>query len=77
MTAKERQEHAFDISNTYVAKISPEETDIMNEIQGLPIQDIITIYSNANYALEEGMFVEINKETLNAGDESAIRFKTQ
>ena len=74
MVTKEMEEHAFDISSKYVPRISPDQTEVMDEIQGLPLQDIITIYSNACYALEKGMFAGISNDALHSGEESAVRF---
>lgn len=74
MTKEERKEHAFEISNEYVAKISPDDTEIMREIENLPIQDVITIHSNAKYALKENMFFGISEKALEAGEEPAVRF---
>ena len=74
MTKEERTAHANDISNQYVSRISPDKTDVMTEISKLPIQDIITIYSNAWYALKEGMFADVNMDALKAGEPQAQRY---
>ena len=74
MTKEERKEHALSVSNEYVAKISPDDTEIMREIENLPIQDVITIHSNAKYALKENMFFGISEKALKAGEEPAVRF---
>ncbi len=74
MFEKDSTKHAHDISNKYVYRISPDNTDVMQEIKGLPIQDIITIHSNALYALEKGFFSGVNMDALNAGEEHAKRF---
>ncbi|MCR4803750.1 MAG: SseB family protein [Lachnospiraceae bacterium] len=74
MTKEERTIHANDISDRYVPRISPDDTDIMAEIKELSIQDIITIYSNACYALEKGMFAGVNMDALNAGEPHAKRY---
>lgn len=55
MTTEERTTHAKEISDKYVPRISPDNTEIMSEIKELPIQDIITIHSNAEYALNKGL----------------------
>ena len=74
MVTKERKEHGEDISNQYVSRISPEHTEIMDEIKRLPIQDIITIYSNAEWAFEKGLYHGISKDALEQGAPDAKRF---
>ena len=74
MTREERTQHAHAISDRYVPRISPDETETMKEIKKLPIQDIITIHSNACYAVEKGLFVGISKDTLKKKDAHAVRF---
>ncbi len=74
MTKEERTFHANDISNQYVHRISPDDTDVMEEIADLPIRDIITIYSNACYAFENGLFAGINTDALSAGESQAKRY---
>ncbi|MBO4911610.1 MAG: SseB family protein [Butyrivibrio sp.] len=74
MTREERTRHAHAISDRYVPWISPDDTETMKEIKNLPIQDIITIHSNARFAIEKGMFVGISKDALRKKDSYAIRF---
>ena len=74
MTREERTQHAFDISSKYVSRISPENTEIMQEIKQLPIQDIITIYSNARYAFKNNMYVGINLEAYENREYDAVVF---
>lgn len=54
MTKEEMQRHANEISNKYVPGLLAADEKIVQEIAGLPIQDIITIRNNALWAAANG-----------------------
>lgn len=72
MTKEERNQHAKDISDQYIPNLL--RIEVMEDIDRLSIQDLITLYSDAGYAIENGMFEEINLEQLKSGGEKAVKF---
>lgn len=58
MSGEERQKHANEISNKYVPGLLAGDEKIMQEIADLSIQDIITIYSNAIWAVKNKIFLK-------------------
>ena len=75
LSNKERAtKHAEEISNYFVPKLHTQDPQLLAEIRKMPIRDIISIWRNANYAMNKGIFVGVDREALKAGETTAKRF---
>lgn len=68
------EQHAGEISDKYVHRINSEHNDVMEEISQLPIQDIITILSNAKWVMDKGLRNDINPEAFQNGNPVAVDY---
>lgn len=62
MSREERQRHASEISSMYVPGLLAADGKTMQEIADLPIQDIITVYNNAIWAAEKGIYPDLKPD---------------
>lgn len=62
MSREERQRHASEISSMYVPGLLAADGKTMQEIADLPIQDIITVYDNAIWAAEKGIYPDLKPD---------------
>lgn len=62
MSREERQRHVNEISNKYVPRLLAADGKAMQEIAGLPIQDVITIYNNAIWATKNRIFHDLKPD---------------
>lgn len=62
MSGEEIQKHVNEISNKYVPGLLTADEKTMQEIVGLPIQDIIAIYNNAIWAAKNRIFHDLKPD---------------
>lgn len=73
MTREERQKHANEISNKYVPGLLAADGKTMQEIAGLPIQDIITIHNNAIWAAEKGISLKSDMSAVETARKTVLK----
>ena len=68
----DRKEHLDTISDNYIPRLGNPE--VLEELAGLPLEELCIISGRATYALREGMFHGVNPETLKKREPAAVRF---